>query len=180
MSDESAGASEPGKRGSWADKFSKKLHAKQQARLEMRRDFGAYQEAVAVLFESIAEKVGGVEEIQVQRPMGLRTEALQNVTGKVDTIKALTMRCDGKTIELLPEGINFEIGKGRIRIVHKIKALPDYLFLYLVVDPTSDEQYPRNLHWVVNDTEGQKPEDFPVFDDERLESLIEAAFLAEE
>lgn len=167
---------------SWQDRFNQKLQAKQQAKLEQKRDISAYGEWIANLFDQIAAKVSGIEAIKVQRPMAARTgEFRDNVSGQLEAIKAMTLRCEGEIVELIPEGINFAFGKGRVRIVHKIKDLSEYLYLYLVVDPASQETYPGNLRWVINDGGEEQPTGaYPPFDEGRIERLIEAAFLAED
>jgi len=165
---------------SWQSKFTEKLQARQQSRKELRRDFGAYQEMVVKLFELIMSKVSGIDTIQVQRPMPVRTDKFrENITGHIDTIKSMTLRCDGKLVEFVPEGINFDFGKGRVRILHKSKNLPDYLYLYLVVDPASTAEYPANLTWVIHDRDGELQAASSPFDEARIEALIEAAFLSE-
>jgi hypothetical protein len=164
---------------SWQERFSSRLVARQQARMEQRRDFQAYIDWVAQLFDRIAGKVAGIEQITMQRPMVLRTgEFRDHVSGQVEMIKSMALRCESRMIEFVPEGINFAFGKGRLRLVHKVRGMPEFVYLYLVNDPTSPESYPSNLRWVINDGgEQQPPDKFPPFDEQRIEQLIERAFL---
>ena len=163
----------------WSQKFNQKMEAKQQARKEARRDYNAYGQSVRLLFDWIDKKVQSIPAIILDRPVMARTDQFgADGDGPIDMIKSLTLRCESRTIEFTPEGINTAYGRGRIRIRHRAKQLHDYLRLYLIADETSSEAYPSNLVWVYNDKgDDQATEGYVVFGAEQFEALIEAAFL---
>ncbi len=162
----------------WGDKFRSRLEEQKQAKQEERKSFDIYRDHVMRLFDTIEGKVKNVAAIQVSKPIVGRTEFYGKDVRGLETVKSLCLKCGDKTIEFLPDGINTPYGKGRIRLRHSSKKLGQFVYLYLVKDPKSASPYPENLTWVIQDQkDGQEPTRCPVFDDRRIEDVIEACFL---
>lgn len=158
---------------SWADKFNRKLEEKELARQEAKKSFQIYQEAALKLFDLIEEKVKGIEAISTFRYM-----VGQAVTSPVP-LKALKLKCLERYLDIIPEGINLDSSKGRIRLKHNSKGIPNFIYVHLIVDPNSSELYPDNLVWAYNDKGAETFGNLPFFDDEKLEHVIELIFLSE-
>ena len=153
----------------WAEKFRQKLKDKELASLETKKSFQIYQEAALKLFDNIEKKIKEIGVISSVRQM----------VGEVavSSIKALKLKCQDKYLELIPEGINLDESKGRIRIKHNCKLLSQFVYLHLTLDAQSTATYPENLMWVLNEKGTERLEGLPPFNDEMLEHLIEVVFL---
>ena len=157
----------------WADKFQDKLRKKELASQEARKSFGVYQKYALELFDSIESKVKSVEVINVVRTV------IGHSGPAPGPIKALTLKCHGYFIKFIPEGINLDDSRGRVRIEHNAKALSKFIYMHLIIDRQSDAPYPENLLWVLN-INGETDiifEELPPFGDKELENLIETCFL---
>lgn len=155
----------------WADQFRNKLKVKEIARQESKKNFQVYQQTVLRLFETIESKVKNIESIRVQRYLGSQSEVtpLQ--------IRSLKLQCLEKYLEFVPEGINLDDSKGTIRLRHNCASLSQFIYLHLTIDPNSNQTYPDNLMWVINEEGATTFDDLPRFDDATLERLIELTFL---
>lgn len=154
--------------GNWADKFKKKLQEKELASQENSKNAKIYQDHVIKLFEWMEKKVKQAEVISVAR--------------KVETAgptKSLILKCQDRQVGFLPEGINVDNTRGRIRVRHNCKNLSQFVYLHLITDINSNAPYPENLIWVINSNglENVDYKELPRFEEQQLESLIETCFL---
>ncbi len=157
----------------WGDKFKKKLHDKELASQETKKSFHIYKDAAAKLFDDITDKVKDIEQISVVRTM------VGQSTPTPGPIKALNLKCNPKYLRFVPEGINLDDSRGRIRIEHNCKSLAQFIYMHLTTDPKSQAVFPENLLWKLN-AKGEDVENYetlPDFDDPQLEKLIETCFL---
>ena len=157
----------------WAKKFERKLKQKELARQEAKKSFQIYSDASLKLFDFIERKVRGIEVLSVVRHMVGQSETTPNA------VKTLKIKCQNKFVEFLPEGINLDESKGRIRLRHNARGLNQFVYLHLVVDPQLEEPYPDNLIWVLNENNATNFEELPPFTDKEIEKLIEIIFLSE-
>ena len=157
----------------WAEKFERKLKQKELGRQEAKKSFQIYSDAALKLFDFVEKKVKGIEVLSVVRQMVGQSETTPNA------VKTLKIKCKDKFLEFLPEGINLDESKGRIRLRHNARGLHQFVYLHLVVDLQSEELYPANLVWVLNDRSATDFESLPPLDDKELEKLIEIVFLSE-
>lgn len=155
----------------WGDKFKKKLQEKELANQENIKNFKIYQDATLKLFDFIEKKVKSIEAITVSR----RVVGTAGPT----SIKSLILKCQEKLIQFVPEGINLDSSRGRIRIHHTAKNLSKFIYLNLIIDPESTVPYPENLMWVYNITGAEDIafKELSRFDDMQFENLIENCFL---
>jgi hypothetical protein len=156
--------------GSWADKFKKKLQGKELASQENSKNAKIYQEYVLRLFDWVEKKVKEAEVISVSRKVE---------TSGITPLKSLVLKCQERQVSFLPEGINVDSSRGRIRIRHNCKNISQFIYLHLISDANSGAPYPENLIWIINlnGLENVDCKDMPRFEEQQLENLIETCFL---
>lgn len=155
----------------WAKKFEEKLHGQEVAKQEHKKNFDIYQQSATKLYEWIEGKVKKIEKITIIRYM-----VGQSDTKRVQ-IRALKLKCYEKFLDFVPEGINLDQSKGTIRIRHNSHSLAQFTYLHLIINPNSKDIYPENLMWVLNESSSEPFTNLPVFDEAKLEYLIERTFL---
>lgn len=157
----------------WTQKFKKKFEEKELAAQRAVKSFQVYQDQTLKLFNEIEAKVKDIDIITTQR---LSVDYSGNAPA---AIKALHLKCNQEVVRFIPEGINQDEGRGRIRIKHNTSNLSPYIYLHLVVDETSREMYPDNLTWTINPTGDSKAifTALPKFDEKQIELLLEKCFL---
>lgn len=157
----------------WSENFKKKLQEKDRASQEAKKSFQVYKDALMQLFDHIESKVKSVAEISIVRTV------VGSSSPTPGPIKALTLKCGDKFLKFVPEGINPDQSRGRIRIEHNNKSLSKFIYLHLIIDPKSTAIFPDNLIWVFN-ANGEDVADFtqlPQFEEKHLEQLMENCFL---
>lgn len=157
----------------WADKFTKKIKEKELALQKDKKNVSVYKTAALKLFDFIESKLKRVEVISTSRIL------VGDASPAPGSIKALCLKCQDRVLKFVPEGINLDDSRGRIRIEHKCRNLAKFIYLHLIVDVNSEAVYPENLIWVFN-ARGEDEFDFtsyPRFDEQQLEKLIENCFL---
>ena len=150
----------------WADKFKKKLQEKEQASQENTKSAKTYQDATTKLFDHIEKKIKEIGMIAVTKN-GL-------------PMKSLHLKCQDKLLSFIPEGVNVDSSRGRIRVKHNCKNLSQFIYLNMMIDPKSAAAYPDNLMWVINwngTLEDVKLDTLPEFKNDQLERLIEVCFV---
>ncbi len=156
----------------WAEQFKNRIKAKEIAKQESKKNFNTYQQSVLKLFDFIESKIKGIDCIHAVRYLVSQSEVT------TVQIKALKLQCLEKFLEFVPEGINLDNSKGTIRLRHNTRALSQFIYLHLIVDPNATQQnYSENLIWVINQEGSENFNTLPRFDAEILERLVELTFL---
>lgn len=156
----------------WAEKFTKKLQDKELASQEAKKSFQIYKDSAVKLFDDIEAKVKNIREISIVRTV------VGHSAPTPGPIKALNLKCPPKVLKFVPEGINLDESRGRIRIEHNCRNIPQFIYIHLIIDPASTAAFPDNLVWKYNCND--KCTDYtqlPNFGEAQLEELIETCFL---
>ena len=169
--------------GDWKDRFKDGIADRERALAQPRKissqDFAHYKRHVLELYERLCTKVTDIPQIEVTRPIVTRSDRCRvDVQGMIETVHALVLRFQDRRLELLPEGLNLEQSRGRVRLRHNGKQLSR--FLYATLEPRDQDAEAQESEWYLLDKEKppRSSERLQRLEDELLEEILEKVFLS--